>query len=147
MRKNSLESTAPVYTLSTASELSGIPVYSIRQYIEKGLIIPYKKNTGRHLFSEVDIMRLEFIHKLLCDKGLNIAGIRYLTSLIPCWEIHKCTRREREKCKAYVQDDKPCWELSEKGLSCRNTDCRNCKVYRIVENYSGIKSFIKTIIP
>lgn len=71
MEKSSISSTIPVYTLSTASSLSGIPVYSIRQYIDKGLVIPFTKETGRHLFSLVDILRLKYIHKLLDEGGLN----------------------------------------------------------------------------
>jgi hypothetical protein len=39
MENNSVIRTTPVYTLSTTSTLSGIPIHSIRQYIDKGLII------------------------------------------------------------------------------------------------------------
>jgi DNA-binding transcriptional MerR regulator len=87
------------------------------------LIIPFKKESNRNLFSQVDILRLKFIHKLLDVGGLNIAGIRSLLALIPCWEA------------------------SEKGTLCKNTNCRECEVYRIVENYPDIKSFLKTLIP
>ena len=90
MNKNSVESITPVYTLSIASTLSGIPVHSIRQYIYKGLIIPYKKESNRNLFSQVDILRLKYIHKLLVEDGLNIAGIQSILALIPCWAIRKC---------------------------------------------------------
>ncbi len=146
MNDNTVESTTPVYTLSTTSTLSGIPVHSIRQYIDKGLIIPFKKESSRNLFSQVDILRLKFIHKLLNGYGLNIAGIRALLAIIPCWAIRQCTDKEREKCQAYHSDVYPCWEASEKGTRCRNTDCRECEVYRIVENYPDVKSFIKTLI-
>jgi len=43
MENNSIASTIPVYTLSVTADLSGIPDHSIRQYIDKGLIIPFKK--------------------------------------------------------------------------------------------------------
>jgi len=43
MENNSVVSTTPVYTLGVASDLSRIPVHSIRQYIDKGLMIPFKK--------------------------------------------------------------------------------------------------------
>jgi len=142
-----VESTTPVYTLSIASELSGIAVHSIRQYIDKGLIIPYRKESNRNLFSQVDILRLKYIHKLLVEDGLNIAGIRSLLALIPCWAIRKCSADEREKCHAFHGDTFPCWDASEKGPACRNIDCRECEVYRIVENYPNVKSFIKTLIP
>jgi MerR family transcriptional regulator/heat shock protein HspR len=142
-----VETTTPVYTLSTTSTLSGIPGHSIRQYIEKGLIIPFKKESNRNLFSQVDILRLNFIQKLLEEGGLNIAGIRALLALIPCWAIRQCSNEERETCQAYQSVVNPCWEASEKGTLCKNTNCRECDVYRIVENYTDVKSFLKTLIP
>jgi MerR family transcriptional regulator/heat shock protein HspR len=147
MENNSIETTTPVYTLSIASGLSGIPVHSIRQYIDKGLIVPFRKESGRNLFSTVDIQRLEYIHKLLNEDGLNIAGIRALLALIPCWAIRPCSNEEREKCEAYLSETYPCWEASEKGTLCKNTNCRECEVYRILENFPGVKSFLKTIVP
>jgi len=30
--------------------------------------------------------------------GLNIAGIRTLLALVPCWAIRPCSDEEREKC-------------------------------------------------
>jgi MerR family transcriptional regulator/heat shock protein HspR len=147
MGNNSVTSTTPVYTLSVTSDLSGIPVHSIRQYIDKGLMIPFKKESSRNLFSQVDILRLKYIHKLLEKDGLNIAGIRTLLAFIPCWAIRQCSDKEREKCQAYISETHPCWEASEKGTLCRNTNCRECEVYRSVENYTDVKSFLKTIIP
>jgi MerR family transcriptional regulator/heat shock protein HspR len=147
MENISIASITPVYTLSIAADLSGIPVHSIRQYIDKGLIIPFRKESSRNLFSSVDILRLKFIHKLLDEDGLNIAGIRALMALIPCWAIRLCPDEEREKCQAYISETYPCWEASEKGTLCKNTNCRECEVYRIVENYPDVKSFLKTIIP
>jgi MerR family transcriptional regulator, heat shock protein HspR len=147
MEINSIESTIPVYTLSITSGLSGIPVHSIRQYIDKGLIIPFRKKSNRNLFSHVDILRLKFIHKLLVENGLNIAGIKTLLAIIPCWAVRNCSAEEREKCQAFYSNIYPCWEASEKELLCKNTNCRECEVYRIVENYPDVKSFFKTIIP
>ena len=75
MKNNSVSSTTSVYTLSVTANLSGIPVHSIRQYIDKGLIIPFKKESSRNLFSQVDILRLKYIHKLLTQDGLNLSLI------------------------------------------------------------------------
>jgi len=147
MENNSVASATPVYTLSVTADLSGIPVHSIRQYIDKGLMIPFKKESSRNLFSQVDIMRLKYIHRLLEKNGLNIAGIRNLLALIPCWAIRQCSNEERAKCQAYISETYPCWEASEKGTRCKNTNCRECEVYRSVENHLDLKSFLKTIIP
>jgi MerR family transcriptional regulator/heat shock protein HspR len=146
MKNNSVVSTTPVYTLSTTSTISGIPIHSIRQYIDKGLIIPFKKESNRNLFSNVDILRLKYIQKLLNEDGLNIAGIRTLLAIVPCWAIRRCSVEEREKCQAFNSVAFPCWEASDKGRLCKNTNCRECEVYRIVENYPDVKSFVRTLI-
>ena len=147
MKNNSVTSTTPVYTLSVTSNLSGIPVHSIRQYVDKGLMIPFKKESSRNLFSQVDILRLKYIHRLLQNDGINIAGIKTLLALIPCWAIRRCSDEDRIKCQAYISETYPCWEASEKGPLCKNTNCRECEVYISVENYPDVKSFLKTIIP
>lgn len=134
-----------VYTLSIASKLSNIPIPSIRQYIDRGLILPFKKDTNRHLFSKVDILRLKYISRLLNKEGLNIAGIRALLSLIPCWRVRNCSETDRLDCQAYNSSSNPCWEASEKGRMCKNTDCRDCNVYRFIEESNDVKSFIRTI--
>jgi hypothetical protein len=89
MDNNTVASTTPVYTLSITAGLSGIPVHSIRQYIDKGLIVPFRKESSRNLFSQIDILRLKYIHKLLDEDGLNISGIevRTLEKLEGKWKI------------------------------------------------------------
>jgi len=142
---NNNNSSEPVYTLAVASKLSLTPAHSIRQYIDKGLIIPFKTETNRHLFSEVDILRLKCIRNYLHDQGLNIAGINALFSIIPCWIMRSCDMEDRLQCDAYTSVKSPCWTASSKGLLCRNTDCRTCDVYKLPEKCSGPKQFIKEI--
>ncbi len=137
----------PLYTLSVASRLSGVPAHSIRQYIDRGLILPFRKVSNRHLFSDLDIIRLEYIHRQLTEKGLNIAGIKAMLSMIPCWKIHPCSKRDRENCSAYHSDSLPCWEASEKGPACRNLDCRECAVYQIPYRNPSMKSMVQELVP
>lgn len=136
----------PVYTLSIAAQLSGIPAHSIRQYIDRGLLIPLKLDSKRHLFSNNDIRRLHHIHILIHEKGLNFAGIRALMALIPCWAIRQCSESDRESCNAYTDNSYPCWEASQKGQMCKNEDCRECDVYKNISNEVDLKSVIKTLI-
>ena len=138
-------SSEPVFTLAVASKLSFTPTHYIRQYIDKGLIIPFKTDTKRHLFSEVDILRLKCIRNYLHDQGLNIAGINALFSIIPCWIIRPCDMSDRLECEAYTSIKSPCWMASNKGLKCLNTDCRQCEVYKLPEKCAGPKEFIKLI--
>jgi MerR family transcriptional regulator/heat shock protein HspR len=139
--------TDPIYTLGIASKLSSTPQHSIRQYIDKGLIIPFKTETKRHLFSDTDVNRLLWIKKQLNDKGLNFAGIKSLYSLIPCWKMKPCTVKARNECDAYNSTDFSCWEASNKGTTCKNEDCRSCEIYQLSGPDLNIKSILKGLLP
>lgn len=136
----------PLFTLRIATQLSGLPAHSIRQYIDEGLIIPYKLESKRHLFSEYDIQRLKLIRRLIHDNGLNFAGLRALMAMIPCWSIRGCSEDDRNSCSAFSDDFQPCWNASKKGRECRNVNCRDCKVYHIVDLDFGIKTTLKSLI-
>lgn len=141
-----LESNKPVYTLGVAAQLAEIPSHSIRQYIDMGLIIPYKLESKRHLFSQSDINRLKLIQGLIHDKGLNFAGVRTLMAMVPCWALRKCSERDKLFCDAYDENFQPCWMASKKGSLCKNTDCRNCEVYHALDLDKGIKSVLNTLL-
>jgi hypothetical protein len=111
-----------------------------------GLIIPFKLESKRHLFSRDDIDRLKMIRGLIHEKGLNFAGVRSLMAMTPFWAIRKCSKSDRKSCGAYVDNYQPCWEASDKGTLCLNEECRDCKVYHSLDLESGIKSTLKTLI-
>jgi len=144
---NDVETTRPLYTLRIAAELSGVSKHSIRQYIDRGLIIPFKTETERHLFSQVDIKRLKNIRIDLTTNGRNIAGIKRIMAQTPCWLIKPCTKEEYLQCGSYLSSDQPCWLSSEKGPSCSQTECRTCSVYEIVERCDDIKELFKDYGP
>ena len=133
-------------TLGISSRLSEIPAHSIQQYINKGLLIPLKLDSNRHLFSHSDISRLKNINILLQKKGLNFAGIRALLAMIPCWAINGCSKQDRLECNAYQTDSIPCWEASEKGRACRNKNCRECEVYTCLSNSTDLKAVLRELI-
>lgn len=141
-----LSDNRPVYTLGMASQLAEIPSHSIRQYIDMGLLIPFKLESKRHLFSKNDIDRLKLIRGLIHDKGLNFAGVRSLMAMIPCWAIRDCPESDRKSCGAYTDNFVPCWEASEKGRLCKNENCRDCRVYHTPDLDGGIKEVLKTLL-
>jgi len=142
-KEKDVDAVRPVLTLGIISQLSGIPAHSIRQYIEKGLIIPFKQDSKRHLFCLNDVNRLKHIHSLIHDKGLNFAGIRSLLAMVPCWKIHDCSEQDAEKCDAYNSNSTPCWEASKKGRICKNEECRECEVYTFLSHSMDFKSMIR----
>jgi len=142
-KEKEVDASKPVLTLGIISQLSGIPAHSVRQYIEKGLIIPYKQDSKRHLFCMNDVSRLKHIHSLIHDQGLNFSGIRSLLAMVPCWSIHSCTEQDREHCEAYSSNTAPCWEASNKGRICKNEECRECEAYTCLSHSMDIKSVIR----
>ncbi len=141
-----VEKNKPVFTLSVASQLSEIPTHSIRQYVDMGLLIPFKRESGRHLFSQNDISRLKSIQALIHKNGLNFAGVRALMGTIPCWAIRKCSESDKESCGAYQESFQPCWEASEKGKLCKNENCRDCEVYQSLDSKAGPKQILQTLL-
>ena len=140
------DSGRPVFTLGVVSRLSNIPAHSIRQYIDRGLLIPFKLDSNRHLFSQDDVRRLRSIHQLIHEKGLNFSGIRAMMAMIPCWAIHQCSLKDRQNCSAYADGFNPCWEASEKGRDCRNENCRECQVYQIIASEMNLKSVVQKLV-
>lgn len=140
------ESNRPVYTLGVAAQLAETPAHSIRQYIDMGLLIPFKLESKRHLFSQNDIGRLKLIRGLIHETGLNFAGVRTLMAMVPCWALRKCSESDQHACDAYTENFQPCWMASNKGSLCKNVDCRNCEVYHSLDLEGGVKSVLNTLL-
>ena len=146
MNRSSIENpTTPLYPLRIAAELTNTSIYALRQYVDLGLILPYRTPSNRRLYSKVDIQRILCIRKYLDEYGLNIAGIKALLAAVPCWIIKPCPIEDREKCDAYTSFTQPCWNVSVKGPTCQNIDCRVCDVYRLQEKCSDLKSIFKKV--
>lgn len=141
-----LEDNQAVFTLGVTSKLAEVPAHSIRQYIDMGLIIPFKLESNRHLFSKRDLTRLKHIKELIHEKGLNFSGVRTLMAMSPCWAIRKCSDSDKQSCDAYRENFKPCWIASNKGSKCKNVDCRDCEVYHSLDTEGGIKSLLNNLL-
>jgi hypothetical protein len=137
--------TTPLFPLRVVSQLTHTSVYAIRQYVDLGLIIPYRTPTNRYLYSRTDIQRIHCIRKYLDEYGLNIAGIRSLFAQVPCWLIKPCPEEDCLACDAYTSIIEPCWQVTVKGATCQQTDCRTCNVYRLPEKCQDIKTLFKTL--
>ena len=138
--------TTPLYPLRIAAELTGTSVYALRQYVDRRLIIPFKTDTNRRLYSLVDIQRILCIRKFLDEHGLNLAGISTMFAQVPCWLLKPCPDDDRLKCDANTSITEPCWGVSQKGATCQDEDCRTCSIYRLPEKCRDIKSIFKESI-
>lgn len=136
---------SPVYTIGIAAQLTNTSVHALRVYEDKGLILPYKTDTNRRLYSRQDIQRINCIRHHLDEEGLNIAGIKALLALVPCWLIRPCSEVDHATCDAYTSTTEPCWAASEKGAECRDADCRQCRVYQLGVRCGNIKELYKQV--
>lgn len=106
-----------------------VSVHSLRQYEREGLILPYKTESGRRLYSELELEKVRCIRHMIHEKGLNFAGIRHLLALVPCYSLRECPRDVRKSCPLHQDPGSPCWSRPE---ACANPfpSCRECPVYR-----------------
>lgn len=136
----------PVYTISVAAELAGISVHTLRMYEKEGLIIPYKKESNQRLYSELDIERIRCIRKTINEDKMTIEGIRHILSMIPCWALFKCSKKDQKNCEAYSGYTKPCWMFEHRNNVCGEADCRSCVVYNNFGDCASIKRCLNDLL-
>ncbi len=131
------------YPIGAVARMFDISVATLRLYEEKGLILPQKSRGKHRSYTEVDILRIACIRKMIVEKGLNLAGIRLVFSTLPCWEIKNCSIKDRENCPAYIDAEDPCWIVKNKDSVCGDEDCSQCPVYREFSDCKNIKLILK----
>jgi MerR family transcriptional regulator/heat shock protein HspR len=133
----------PVFSIGIVAKKFNISVHTLRLYEAEGLILPYKTETNRRLYSQSDMNRIACIREMIEKRGLNIAGIKSLLAMIPCWQIRPCSETDRQNCKAYTSPDHPCWMVSERGEECQDVECRDCHVYQSLSVCNNFKEYLK----
>lgn len=68
----------PVYVISAVSHIVHIPVWTLRILDREGIIKPKRKGKKTRFYCFRDIERLEYIHYLMEEKGVNISGIKFI---------------------------------------------------------------------
>ena len=133
----------PVYSIGIVAKKFNISVHTLRLYEAEGLILPYKTASRRRLYSRQDLNRIACIREMIGTKKLNIAGIKWLLAMIPCWELLPCSEEDRKVCDAFTHATEPCWMVPHKAEKCRNLECRNCEVYQGIANCNNFKEYLK----
>jgi MerR family transcriptional regulator, heat shock protein HspR len=71
----------PVYVISVASKLVGLPVWTLRQLDKAGVVCPKRIGKKSRLYSLNDVKRLEYVHYLMEEKHVNIGGIKMIIEI------------------------------------------------------------------
>ena len=122
----------PLLGIGIAAKKLGVSPELLRLYEREGLIITHKTISSHRLYSQRDLEWIECFRKQITENKLNIAGIRILLGLMPCWDINsKCSKKTGLKCAAYKNINVICWTLTETGSRvCLSDSCRYCNVYK-----------------
>lgn len=134
----------PIFPISTAAKLLGVSVHTLRMYEHEGLFIASKEKSHQRFFSKEDIERIECIRHSINELKISINGIKTIYSLIPCWNIFKCSAEKREKCEAFNGHTIPCWSCYHPNEIQKKQECRSCEVYKKYSECDKIKELLKT---
>lgn len=120
----------PIYTIGVAARKLSVSSETLRYYEKEGLLIPYRTETGRRLYSQRDLEWIRCFRDQMTENKLNVAGIRLLVALMPCWDLKPCSKDERRQCPAYMNYKVVCWTVEEPASAgCRQDNCLDCHVY------------------
>ena len=61
----------PIYAIGFAAKKLQVSIPSLRQYEFEGLILSSKTDTGRRIYSEMEIDKVKCIKKMIQKHGLN----------------------------------------------------------------------------
>jgi MerR family transcriptional regulator/heat shock protein HspR len=143
MKKIEISRYEPLFSAGLAAEKVGISVMTLRMYEQRGLIIPYRSDTGRRFFSIHDLECVLCIRNLIQTHGLNIEGIKRLIGLNTCWKLNECSEDDMEQCVAQCKAIAPCWSYPETPCHTSPAECRECKVYRSLLECNNLKKLIE----
>ncbi len=125
-------SNEPLLGIGLAARKLGVSPELLRLYEREGLVVTHKTKSGHRLYSEKDLEWINCFREQITENKMNIAGIRILLALMPCWDLKsKISKTDCKNCEAYKNSQVVCWTLTEQGSNvCRETQCRDCKVYK-----------------
>ncbi|MGD9504379.1 MAG: MerR family transcriptional regulator [Syntrophobacteraceae bacterium] len=129
-----VENRKAVYPIGIVAELLNIHPRTLRIYEQEGLIEPSRRG-GKRYYSNNDLQWLKCLRRLLGEEGLNIAGIKKLLTIAPCWEIRGCAKDVRNNCPAILDFPVPCWSLVPRACRDQGRICSECEVYIEKKNH------------
>lgn len=71
----------PAYVISVVSKLVELPIWTLRALDKAGIVKPKRIGRKSRLYCLKDIRRLEYVHYLMEDKGVNIKGIKIILEI------------------------------------------------------------------
>lgn len=64
------------------------------------------------------------------DSQDRLAEAVRMVPTIRCWVLNDCPKERMEKCPAYIQSGKPCWQVFRNKDGQLQEKCLGCEVFR-----------------
>jgi MerR family transcriptional regulator/heat shock protein HspR len=75
------QSDEPVYVISIAAKLAGLPSWTLRVLDKEGIVRPKRTAKDRRLYSDRDISLLARIRYLTEERGVNMNGVKLILEM------------------------------------------------------------------
>ncbi len=73
--------TEPVYVISVAARLAGLPCWVLRVLDQEGIVVPVRTDSNRRLYCDNDIALLARVRYLTEERGVNVAGVKVILEM------------------------------------------------------------------
>lgn len=70
----------PVYVISVAARLAGLPCWVLRVLDQEGVVVPNRTDSNRRLYSDEDLHILARVRDLT-DRGVNMKGVKIILEM------------------------------------------------------------------
>ena len=71
----------PVYVISVAAKLAGLPSWTLRVLDKEGIVRPQRTEKDRRLYSDRDVALLARVRYLTEERGVNINGVKLILEM------------------------------------------------------------------
>jgi MerR family transcriptional regulator/heat shock protein HspR len=92
-----------IFTVGMVAKMLNVHPRTLRNYEEKGLIVPTRKGEWRY-YTKRDIHWIECLREMIHVHGVSINAIKKLLQYTPCWNIIDCSFERRKCCSAFFSN-------------------------------------------
>lgn len=78
---NGNNGTEPVYVISVAARLAGLPCWVLRVLDQEQIVVPVRTDSNRRLYCDNDIALLARVRYLTEERGVNVAGVKVILEM------------------------------------------------------------------
>ena len=129
----------PLVKIGAVARQFGVSLDLLRLYEREGLLIPLKSQHGTRYFTPQDYEWIRTLLQLVRRAHVNMAGIRRLLAMTPCWQMRACGHSSRENCPGVQNRTHPCWIARAR---CKDSDCYFCQVYRAAPKCEALQALL-----